>query len=292
MGNRLKNFGRWLREGLTHPVTAAVAIATFAHGLVLAIPVPETKESKPEPTPKETIKITSLVATAPPPKSKPKLKEEQKPKPKEEQKPKLEKKKSDKLQAKKAPTPTPAPVPSPAPSPSPSPTPSPQASPTPEPTPSPSGLGEGGDGNGGDGGGNGLISVLREQILARLLKGSNDPTATEAYMDSVPGELIKDDQRPFFVTGEGADSQLVDLAADSLAIQQIRVDDAYYDYVLPILTEDLGYLVEPQDPEYGGARLYFADSEGDNPPFYFSMVKLGSGTFLVIWNDDPRETEG
>ncbi|MEM9244487.1 MAG: hypothetical protein AAGA67_01895, partial [Cyanobacteria bacterium P01_F01_bin.153] len=284
------NFGRWLRKGLTHPVTAAVAIATFAHGLVLAIPVPDTKESKPEPTPKKTIKITSLVATVPP-ESKPKPKEEQKPKPKRE-KPKPERKKSDKLQAKKQPAPTPMPAPSPAPSPSPSPTPSPQASPTPEPTPSPSGLGEGGDGNGGDGGGNGLVSVLREQILARLLKGSNDPTATEAYMDSVPGELIKDDQRPFFVTGEGADSQLVDLAADSLAIQQIRVDDVYYDYVLPILTEDLGYLVEPQDPEYGGARLYFADSEGDNPPFYFSMMKLGSGTFLVIWNDDPRGTEG
>ena len=296
MLERLQNLRQQTWEKLTHPVTLAIAIASIAHGFILALPVPDKAEkAEPEPTPTETVKISSLVGAAPPPKPKPKPTPTPTPAPKTqppEPKPTPKKRASPKAVA-----------PSPAPAPAPSPSPAPAPSGSPEPTPSPSGAGDGGDG--GDGGdplgnvvgndptatGNSLIGELSKQVLAKLLQGSNDEQGMKDYMASIPTEVIKEDQVSFFV---GADDALMEGAFASLAIPQTTVSDAFFDYVEPSLVNSFGFALEPQDPEYGGADLYYAENKDENLSFYFSMVKLksGSGAFLVLWTEDPRATQG
>ena len=130
-----------------------------------------------------------------------------------------------------------------------------------------------------------MLNKLRE---APDFKGESEQKAI-AQIDGIPVDTLQDKHLEFFVTET---ETLPEGAFKSLTILKTSVSDAYYDFVNPTLTDRFGYTVERLDPEYGEADLYSAQHQDPTTPsFYFSLVKLklGSGAFLVLWADDPRQ---
>ncbi|MEM1425161.1 MAG: hypothetical protein AAGF75_01210 [Cyanobacteria bacterium P01_H01_bin.130] len=296
MMEKLQNLRQQARDLMTHPVAVAIAIASFAHGVILALPVPErTIQSEPEPTPKETVKITSLVGSAPPPKPKPKpspTPKADKPSPKS---------KSKKLKPKpKAAAAAPAPAPAPAPSPSPG------ASPS--PSPSPSGAGEGGEGTGGEGTGGeggglgnatqwdpnaegaGLVATLTDLVLQKAEEGTNDLDAIKLYIEILPDrDKIKGDSGPNFIKDDGS---LKEGSLGFLAFPVVGAADHYEELVKPAIAQT-DFTVQDEELDYGGMPMYKAvrpnESGTGEDVFFISVVGVRSaGPLVVLWLEDPR----
>jgi hypothetical protein len=132
--------------------------------------------------------------------------------------------------------------------------------------------------------GTGVIDALRPKVLARVLQGSNDPAAAEAFMNSIPIELVASGQRPNFFDGSGLKAG----SLGSLAIQQSSPSSTFADYIEPALLSAGVEDIEPLD-DYGGADLYLA--KVGNVEFYISLVKLGGGssTLAIVWEKNPNE---
>ena len=246
-------------------------VSVAVHAGLLTLPLPSETESQPEPEPEETVKITSLVA----PESSP----EPAPAPPQAAQP-------PEQTATPAPQPTVPPIPQldlelppedepipevPPEESVPEEMPSEQAAvPTPQSSAAPPGAN--------------LVEALRPRILERLAKSSNDLQEMENFLDSFPTESMKAEQTSSFFVG----NQLKEGAIASVAIPQTNAVGAYTDYLEPVLTNQLGFSLEPLQP-YGGADLYKAQN-AEGVEFYMSLVKLklGSGAFVVFWQSDPR----
>ena len=244
-------------------------VSVAVHAGLLILPLPSETESQPEPEPEETVKITSLVAPESSPEPAPATPQAAQP---------------------------PAPAAAPAPQPTVSPVPQldlvpPEDEPIPEappeasvpeelpaekaaPTPNSSAAPPGAN----------LVEALRPRILERLAESSNDLPEMEAFLHSFPTESMKAEQTSSFFVG----NQLKEGAIASVAIPQTNAVGAYTNYLEPVLTNQLGFSLEPLQP-YGGADLYKAQN-AEGVEFYMSLVKLklGSGAFVVFWQSDPR----
>ncbi|MGF1480951.1 MAG: hypothetical protein ACFB4I_15940 [Cyanophyceae cyanobacterium] len=255
-------------------------VSTAVHGLLLALPIPSPSDLQPEPEPEETVQITSLVSpTSPPP--------ELFPAPPESTPPQQSQPVSPPQQAQPLPPIEPE-LPSVLPLEDPpaeaevealEPEPAEAASEVPnEEQPvaaAPSPLEAGAS----------LLEELRSRVLNRLAESSNTQQAMETFVTSLPTSLVKSNQQPYFFAGE----TLKPGAFGFLAIPQTNKAGAYEDYVRPVLTESFGFTVERLPQPYGETELYKAQN-AEGIEFYMSLVslKLGSGAFVVLWQEDPR----
>ncbi len=132
--------------------------------------------------------------------------------------------------------------------------------------------------------GTGVIAALRPKVLAKVLESSNDPAAAQAFMDSLPIDLVASGQRSNFFDG----SALKAGSLGSLAIQQSSPSNTYANYIEPAL-QSAGVEDIEQLEDYGGADLYRA--KAGNVEFYISLVKLGGGssTLAIVWEKNPNE---
>lgn len=132
--------------------------------------------------------------------------------------------------------------------------------------------------------GSSLLEELRPRILRRLEQSTNDPNAMKAYLDSLPIQFVKDEQRPFFFNEQ---EQLKQGALGFLAIPQTNPTGAYYEYIEPVIKNELGFKIVQLTQSYGQSNLYKAENQ-EGVVFYMSLVKLkGSGALLVLWQDKP-----
>ncbi|WP_323300727.1 hypothetical protein [Crocosphaera sp. UHCC 0190] len=173
------------------------------------------------------------------------------------------------------------------------PTPTPKASPSSQPSPKPSPsqpLPEAKIDNSAvaNEAGSSLLEELRPRILKRLEQSTNDLAEMEKYLDSLPIQFIKDEQISFFLTEQ---EQLKSGVLGSLNIPQTNPTNAFFDYIEPVVKNELGFEITQLEPDYGNSILYQAKNSS-NVVFYMSIVKLkGSGAFLVLWPDNPNKPQ-
>ncbi|NJO19302.1 MAG: hypothetical protein HC838_03420 [Spirulinaceae cyanobacterium RM2_2_10] len=122
---------------------------------------------------------------------------------------------------------------------------------------------------------------------------TEDRATVARFLRELPISFVEDNQKPFFFTGMQLKSTN---AFASLNMSRIPNTQAQFDFVEPTL-QGLGFTVTqpPGETEYGGADLFRVSRQLDNGQelsFYMSLVslKLGSGTFLVLWRDNPNVT--
>ncbi|MDJ0598585.1 MAG: hypothetical protein QNJ37_07070 [Crocosphaera sp.] len=191
----------------------------------------------------------------------------------------------------KPPTPKQTPIPTPTPTLTPSPTPT--LTPTPTPTINQELIEQ--DVNNIDNqnevaseAGSSLLEELRPRILKRLEKSSNDLEAMEQYIDTLPIQFIREEHIPFFLTAE---NQLKSGTLGFLTIPQTSPYGAYFDYIEPVVKNELGFEINQLEEQYGDSLLYEAKNSSDIT-FYMSIVKLkGSGALLVLWIDNPQSSQ-
>ena len=139
--------------------------------------------------------------------------------------------------------------------------------------------------------GRGLLQELSPRIRKDLVENSsNSPETIDEVLRSKPYSEIAAGQREYFFQGEG---ELKEGSIGSLGISQRNPTTSYYNYIQPVLTNELGFEIEELGKEYGNAELYKAKN-AENVEFYMSLVPFGSfdsQTFVVIWAKDPRTIE-
>jgi hypothetical protein len=132
--------------------------------------------------------------------------------------------------------------------------------------------------------GTGVIAAIRPKVLAKVMESSNEPAAVQAFIDSIPIDLVASSQRPNFFDGNDLKAE----SLGSLAIQQSSPSSTFADYIEPALNSAGVENIEPLE-DYGGAKLYRA--KAGNVEFYISLVKLGGGgsTLVIVWGKNPSE---
>ncbi|EAZ89412.1 hypothetical protein [Crocosphaera chwakensis] len=189
------------------------------------------------------------------------------------------------------------PEPSPSPTPKQTPTPTPKVSESPTPTPTPTINPEliENDINNLENqnevaseAGSSLLEELRPRILKRLEKSSNDLDAMKEYIDTLPIQFIRDEHIPYFLTAE---NKLKVGTLGFLTIPQTSPYGAYFDYIEPVVKNELGFEINQLEEQYGDSLFYEAKNSSD-VTFYMSIVKLkGSGALLILWIDNPQVSQ-
>ena len=284
-------------------------LSLMFHIWFLSLPLPSSSEldekKAEEKDIEEKVKITRLTPPSPKPSPTPnaKLTPPQVQSPPEIKSPaKVPKITPDRQPIARVPSPSPTPKLTPTPrnspvtqntpdpqqsTPKPSPTNTPSPSPTSSPTPP---LTEENTNNSevASAAGASLLEELRPRILKRLEQSTNDLDAMENYIDTLPTQFIKDEEMPFFLTGE---KQLKSGTFGYLTIPQTSPYGAYFEYIEPVVKNELGFDITQLEEDYGDSLLYEAKNSS-NVSFYMSIVKLkGSGAWLVLWADNPNESQ-
>ena len=260
------------------------------HVFFLNLPLPPepVAKSDPEKEIKETVKVTSLVAAKTKPKPKPpakKVVKQIKPAPPPAIRPPVKPKAVIPPPVQPSPIPQPTATPVAAAQPVETPTPTPSSSPEVTPSPEAENLQPDNTAQVAEAGSS-LLEVLRPKILARLSESTNDPLAIEEFVDSLPYDFVREEQQAAFF--EQSDT-LKPGVFSTLAIPQTNPTNAYYDYLEPILQDELAFTLAEMEQGYGEADLYRASNDS-GVEFYISLVKLkGSGAFFVLWQEDPRK---
>ena len=264
----------------------------------LSLPLPSPSKSEQEKTEEieEKVEITRLIPPSPQPspatpKPPPQVKSTPTPQPIQSLPRVRQQPRQIPTITQPSPTPQiiPSPQKSPTPKPTPTPTPSPISSPTPTPTPTPIPNNEVNNVDNqneiASEKGSSLLEELRPRILKRLEESSNDLEAMENYIDTLPTQFIRDEHIAYFLTEE---EQLKSGTLGFLTIPQTNPYGAYFDYIEPVVKNELGFEINPLEEEYGDSLLYQAKNSAD-VTFYMSIVKLkGSGALLVLWLDNPQ----
>ncbi|ACB50512.1 conserved hypothetical protein [Crocosphaera subtropica ATCC 51142] len=266
---------------------------------------PELKENKTEEI-EEKVEITRLIPPSPQPspatpKTSPKVKSTPTPTPIQSPPKVRQPPRQPPRQIPRITTPSPIPQSTPTPKktpleinpePTPSPTPKQTSTPTPTPTPTPNQELIENDVNNTDNqneiaseAGSSLLEELRPRILKRLEESSNDLDAMEEYIDTLPIQFIREEHTSYFLTEE---QQLKSGTLGFLTIPQTSPYGAYFDYIEPVVKNELGFEINQLEEQYGDSLLYEAKNSSDIT-FYMSIVKLkGSGALLVLWIDNPQ----
>ncbi len=282
-------------------------LSLILHIGFLSLPLPsspeleEKKTEEPEEI-EEKVEITRLIPPSPQPspetpKTPPKVKSTPTPQPR--QRPRKVRQPPRQIPKITTPSPTPQRTPTPEKTPTqinpePSPSPTPKQTPTPTPTPTPTTNQEliENDVNNlknqneiASEAGSSLLEELRPRILKRLEKSSNDLDAMEEYIDTLPIQFIREEHTAYFLTEE---NKLKPGTLGFLTIPQTSPYGAYFDYIEPVVKNELDFEINQLEEEYGDSLFYEAKNSSDIT-FYMSIVKLkGSGALLVLWVDNPQ----
>ncbi len=127
-------------------------------------------------------------------------------------------------------------------------------------------------------------SNLQEEKTEEI-EDKNDLEVMEEYIDTLPIQFIREEHQPFFLTEE---QQLKSETLGFLTIPQTSPYGAYFDYIEPVVKNELGFEINQLEEQYGDSLLYEAKNSSDIT-FYMSIIKLkGSGALLVLWVNNPQ----